>query len=103
MIRFGFFSICACLGWAPRQLSSVPEGRIQKHNVLELMEKLAQSSGQHVLFIDEFEALENPDCLDMLWWMYQCLPQNAHLVIASRIKPGWNFFKEFAAGPGCMS
>ena len=87
------------LSWlGAQQLSSVPEGRIQKHNVLELMEKLAQSSGQHVLFIDEFEALENPDCLDMLWWMYQCLPQNAHLVIASRIKPGWNFSKELLQG-----
>lgn len=80
------------------QLSSVPEGHIGKHNILELMEHIAQSDQQHVLFMDEFEVLENTNCLNIIWWLYQYLPQNLNLVIASRIKPDWNFSKEILQG-----
>lgn len=80
------------------QLSSVPEGQINKHNVLELMEKISESGREHTLFIDEFEVLENTDGLNMLWWVYQYLPSNLNLVIASRIKPEWNFSKEILQG-----
>jgi len=71
---------------------------ITKHHVMALMEKLSQSSQQHVLCIDEFEVLENNDCVNLIWWMYQYLPENVHLVISSRIKPNWSLSKEIVQG-----
>ncbi|RKG37782.1 LuxR C-terminal-related transcriptional regulator [Acinetobacter rongchengensis] len=80
------------------QLSSVPEGQINKHNILELLDQIAPSGQQHVLLIDELDVLENSDCLNMIWWLYQYLPSNINLIIASRIKPEWNFSKEILQG-----
>ncbi len=87
------------LSWfGAEKLPAIHEGMINKHHIIALMEQLAQSSQQHVLFIDEFELLENADCLNLIWWMYQYLPTNAHLVIASRTKPNWSLSKEVLHG-----
>lgn len=80
------------------KLPPVLDSVITKHHVIGLMEKLAQSSQQHVLLIDEFEVLDNNDCVNLIWWMYQYLPENVHLVISSRIKPNWSLSKEIVQG-----
>lgn len=80
------------------QLTSVPNGQVHKQNIIELCQSVADLATEMILFIDEFEALENPECLNILWWLYQYLPLNAHLVIASRVKPNWAFAKEYLLG-----
>ncbi|WP_111894454.1 LuxR C-terminal-related transcriptional regulator [Acinetobacter sp. MB5] len=76
----------------------IPEGQIYKQNVIELAQHVAELDHDIVIFIDEFEVLTNPDCLNILWWLYQYLPNNGHMVIASRVKPYWSFTKEFLLG-----
>lgn len=80
------------------QLNSIPDGQVHKQNILELTHKASEMSAETVFFIDEFEVIENPECLNILWWLYQYLPLNCHLVIASRVKPNWSFTKEYLLG-----
>ncbi|PJG42599.1 LuxR family transcriptional regulator [Acinetobacter tandoii] len=80
------------------QLSSIPDGQVHKQNILELTHKVSDMSAETVFFIDEFEVIENPECLNILWWLYQYLPLNCHLVISSRVKPNWSFAKEYLLG-----
>ncbi|TCB36159.1 helix-turn-helix transcriptional regulator [Acinetobacter sp. ANC 4910] len=80
------------------QLNSVPDGQIHKQNLLELVQRVSDIDSETVFFIDEFEVLENSECLNILWWLYQYLPHNCHLVIASRVKPNWSFAKEYLLG-----
>lgn len=80
------------------QLHAIPQGHIHKQNIIELVQLVAELETDHFLFIDELEVLTNPECLNMLWWLYQYLPANCHLVIASRVKPNWSFTKEYLTG-----
>ena len=77
---------------------SISYGQIHKQHIIELTQKVAEEDADTVLFIDEFEALTNPECLNIFWWLYQSLPENCHLVIASRVKPNWSFAKEYLLG-----
>ncbi|MEG1234966.1 MAG: helix-turn-helix transcriptional regulator, partial [Acinetobacter sp.] len=77
---------------------SVSYGHIHKQHIIELTQEAAEIDADLVLFIDELEALENPECLNILWWLYQSLPENCHLVMASRVKPSWSFAKEYLLG-----
>lgn len=79
-------------------LYAVAHGQIYKQNIIELTQKVAEIEADIVLFIDELDALENQECLDIVWWLYQYLPSNCHLVISSRIKPNWSFTKEYLSG-----
>lgn len=38
------------------------------------------------------------ECLNILWWLYQYLPINCHLIISSRVKPSWSFSKDYLLG-----
>lgn len=80
------------------QLHSMSHGQIHKQDILELTEKVSEMDTDTVLFIDEFDVLDNPECLDLFWWLYQYLPSNCHLVISSRVKPNWSFAKEYVLG-----
>jgi ATP/maltotriose-dependent transcriptional regulator MalT len=80
------------------QLNSVPDGQVHKPNIIELCQKISEMKTEIVFFIDEFETIENQECLNILWWLYQYLPSNCHLVIASRVKPNWSFTKEYLSG-----
>lgn len=71
---------------------------ITQYNIDELIQKLPQKTKTTVLFIDEFEQLKNKNSLNILWWLYQYLPTNYHVVIASRIRPEWNLAKEILQG-----
>ena len=77
---------------------SISYGQIHKQHIIELTQKVAEEDADTVLFIDEFEALTNPECLNIFWWLYQSLPENCHLLIASRVKPNWSFAKEYLLG-----
>ncbi|MDH1070132.1 hypothetical protein N5B96_11680 [Acinetobacter johnsonii] len=77
---------------------SISYGQIHKQHIIDLTQKVAEEDADTVLFIDEFEALTNPECLNIFWWLYQSLPENCHLVIASRVKPNWSFAKEYLLG-----
>lgn len=80
------------------QLHAIPQGHIHKQNIIELVQLVAELETDNFLFIDELELLTNPECLNILWWLYQYLPTNCHLIIASRVKPNWSFAKEYLIG-----
>lgn len=80
------------------QLHSISHGHIHKQDIIELSEKVAEIDTDIILFIDEFDVLDNPECLNLFWWLYQYLPFNCHLVISSRVKPNWSFAKEYLLG-----
>ena len=79
-------------------INAVSDGHVHKQNILELTNTVSELSAETVFFIDEFEVLENPECLNILWWLFQYLPSNCHLVIASRVKPNWSFTKDYLMG-----
>ena len=81
-----------------KELHPISDGHIHKQNIIELTEEIAGLGSDHIFFIDELEVLDNPECLNILWWLYQYLPANCHLVIASRVKPNWSFTKEYLTG-----
>lgn len=66
------------------QLHSISHGHIHKQDIIELSEKVAEIDTDTILFIDEFDVLDNPECLNLFWWLYQYLPFNCHLVISSK-------------------
>ncbi len=76
----------------------IPHGHIHKQQIIELTQLASELEADNVFFIDELEVLDNPECLNMLWWLYQYLPENCHLVVSSRIKPNWNLSKEYLLG-----
>ena len=80
------------------QQHAIPQGHIHKQNIIELVQQVAELETDSFLFIDELEALDNSECLNILWWLYQYFPTNCHLVIASRVKPNWSFAKEYLIG-----
>lgn len=80
------------------QFQSISHGHIHKQQIIELTQNVAEIDADIVLCIDEFDVLENPECLNILWWLYQYLPSNCHLVIASRVKPNWSVTKEYLGG-----
>lgn len=87
------------LALLPReQLVAIAHGQIHKQHIIELAQQVALIEIDTVLFIDELDVLDNQESLNILWWLYQYLPQNAHLVIASRVKPNWSFVKEYLLG-----
>lgn len=69
-----------------------------QQSLYDLIQKLPKKNQPVVLFIDEFEQLENKNSLNLIWWLYQYLPENYHLVIASRIYPEWSLSKEILQG-----
>ena len=69
------------------QFSSISDGQVHKQHIIELTQQVSDADTDVILFIDEFETIENQECLNLLWWLYQYLPLNCHLVIASRTKP----------------
>ena len=95
-IRLYQYLRLALLDLEPPQ--SLSYGQIHKQHIIELTQKVAEEDADTVLFIDEFEALTNPECLNIFWWLYQPLPENCHLLIASRVKPNWSFAKEYLLG-----
>lgn len=80
------------------QFSSISDGQVHKQHIIELTQQVSDADTDVILFIDEFETIENQECLNLLWWLYQYLPLNCHLVIASRTKPNWSFAKEYLLG-----
>lgn len=80
------------------QLHAIPEGQIHKQKIIELTQQVAELDSDIIFFIDELEILDNSECLNILWWLYQYLPINCHLVIGSRVKPNWSFAKEYLLG-----
>lgn len=95
-IRFYHYLWLSLLGL--EQLNDLPEGQVHKQNIIDLAQKIEDIDSETILFIDELEAIENSECLNLLWWFYQYLPLNCHLVIASRTKPNWSFAKEYLLG-----
>lgn len=80
------------------QLHAMPQGHIHKQNIIELVQLVAELETNNFLFIDELEYLTNPEGLNILWWLYLYLPENCHVVMASRTKPNWSFTKEYLTG-----
>lgn len=74
------------------------DSTITQQSIYELIQQLPQQTQTTVLFIDEFEQLENKNSLNLIWWLYQHLPENYHLVIASRVRPDWSLAKEILQG-----
>lgn len=74
------------------------DNTISQQSIYELLQQLPQQKQATVLFIDEFEQLENKDSLNLFWWLYQHLPEHYHLVIASRVRPEWSLSKEILLG-----
>ncbi|WP_010111109.1 LuxR C-terminal-related transcriptional regulator [Acinetobacter sp. P8-3-8] len=74
------------------------DNTISQQSIYELLQQLPQRTQATVLFIDEFEQLENKDSLNLFWWLYQHLPEHYHLVIASRVRPEWSLSKEILLG-----
>lgn len=80
------------------QLETFADSAITQQSIYELVQQLPVQNQMTVLFIDEFEQLENKNSLNLIWWLYQYLPENYHLVIASRIRPDWSLAKEILQG-----
>ncbi|MEG0342440.1 MAG: LuxR C-terminal-related transcriptional regulator [Acinetobacter sp.] len=74
------------------------DNTISQQSIYELLQQLPQQTQTTVIFIDEFEQLENKDSLNLFWWLYQHLPEHYHLVIASRVRPEWSLTKEILLG-----
>ncbi|MBR9866395.1 MAG: hypothetical protein GYB20_09220 [Oceanospirillales bacterium] len=64
------------------------------HSAIALLaQAFASDNGPDVLFIDEFEILNNPDSISLLKLLIQHIPQGKQLVMASREKPAFNLSK----------
>ncbi|MEG0481825.1 MAG: LuxR C-terminal-related transcriptional regulator [Acinetobacter sp.] len=74
------------------------DSTITQQSIDELVQQIPQQAQATVFFIDEFEQLENKNSLNLIWWLYQYLPENYHLVIASRVRPDWSLAKEILQG-----
>lgn len=62
-------------------------------NELEQLVIRFTAEGPATLFIDDLEAVSNPDSLQLLDQLQQLLPAGGQLVIASRNKPAWGLAK----------
>ncbi len=67
--------------------------RVNKAHGALLAQLLEKPESPQVLFIDEFEALTNPEAQRLLQLLQQQMPVGRQLVIASRLKPGWPLSK----------
>ncbi|MEG0344179.1 MAG: AAA family ATPase, partial [Acinetobacter sp.] len=74
------------------------DGLITQYNIDQLIQQLPQKKQTTVIFVDEFEHLKSKNSLNVLWWLYQHLPTNYHVVIASRVRPEWNLAKDILQG-----
>lgn len=69
---------------------SVPAVALETPSLLELgplLARLAATGRAHTLFLDEFEALQSPDALELLRELWEAFPPGNQLVIASRSTP----------------
>ena len=96
-IRLYHYLWLALLGFE-QPINVVGKSHIHKQDVIELIQLLAELETDQVFFIDDLDVLENAECLNIVWWLYQYLPLNCHLVIGSRVKPNWSFAKEYLLG-----
>lgn len=79
-------------------LNTIPSAYIHKEYIIEFVNRVAQLEHEVYLFIDEFEQIKNTDSLNILRFLYQYLPENAHLIIGSRVRPDWSLSKAYALG-----
>ncbi|MEG0343216.1 MAG: LuxR C-terminal-related transcriptional regulator [Acinetobacter sp.] len=86
----------ALCGMQPQEIFT--DSIISQQSIYELAQQLPTHVQKTVLFIDEFEQLENKNSLNLIWWLYQYLPEHYHLVIASRVRPEWSLAKETLQG-----
>jgi LuxR family maltose regulon positive regulatory protein len=69
------------------QLALLPNGPADSLDVLELINRCAESHRRFTLFLDEIEALQGPASLQLLELLLEYSPANLHIVAGARTPP----------------
>ncbi len=59
---------------------------------------LERNNAPEVIFLDEFEAIDDPECQRLLEMLMNQLPAGVCLVVATRVRPSWKLAKLKVAG-----
>ena len=87
---------------------SISYGQIHKQHIIDLTQKVAEEDADTVLFIDEFEALTNPECLNIFLVVVPVLPENCHFGDCFKSQTQLEFHeristRSFKVGPQSLS